>query len=106
MANPNFTSYSVGIRGTGSGVEPGIRAVVTLFNDMTVVGSVMCWDAGTAVPSDSSATPLKMNVPVAMLPVILDVLRHEGPLQIMFNKALGKVLLFTATGEPVGEDET
>jgi hypothetical protein len=102
----NFTSYTVGIRGTGSGVESGIRTVVTLFDGTTVVGSVRCWDAGTAVPSDSSATPLTMNVPVAMLPVILDVLRHEGPLQVAFNPALGKVLLFTATAEPVGEDET
>ena len=47
-----------------------------------------------------------MNVPVTMLAVILDVLRHEGPLQIAFNVNLGKVLLFTATKEPVGEAET
>jgi len=47
-----------------------------------------------------------MNVPVTMLPVVLDVLRHEGPLQVDFNTALGKALLYTATTEPVGEDET
>jgi len=50
--------------------------------------------------------PLTMNVPVTMLPVVLDVLRHEGPLQVDFNTALGKALLYTATTEPVGEDET
>jgi len=102
----NFTSYTAGIRGTGIGIESGIRAVVTLRDGTTIVGSVRCWDAGTTIPNDSSATPLTMNVPVAMLPAILDVLRHEGPLQVAFNPTLGKVLLSTATAEPVGEDET
>jgi len=103
---PNFTSYSVGIRGTGTGIESGIRAVVTLRDGTTVVGSVRIWDAGASIPNDSSATPLTMNVPVAILPSILDVLRHEGPLQIAFNATLAKVILYTATSEPVGEDET
>jgi hypothetical protein len=102
----NFTSYTVALRGTGSGIQPGIRATAALFNGTTVVGLVHCWDAGTTIPNDSSATPLTMNVPVTMLPVVLDVLRHEGPLQVDFNTALGKVLLYTATTEPVGEDET
>src|SRR5262245_302921 len=102
----NFTSYTVQLRGTGSGIEPAIRAVATLFDGTTVVGFVRCWDAQTTIPSDSPATPLTMNVPVKMLPVILDVLRHEGPLQIAFNPNLGRVLLYTASTEPVGEDET
>src|SRR5262245_29564202 len=104
MPNPNFSTYTVGIRGTGLGTESGVRAVVTLFDGAVVVGSVKCWDAGTPIPNDSSATPLTMNIPVAMLPVILDILRHEGPLQVAFNAVLGKVLLYTASFEPTGED--
>jgi hypothetical protein len=103
---PNVTSYSIGMRGTGVGIEPGIRAAVTLRDGATVVGSVKCWDAGSAIPNDSSATPLTMNVPVAMLSAIVDVLRHENPLQVAFNSSLGKVILYTATSEPVGEGET
>ena len=97
----NFTTYTVSLRGTGSGIEPGVRAVATLFDGVTAVGSVKCWDAGATIPSDSSAT-LTMNVPVTMLPVILDILRHESPLQIAFNVNFGKVLLSTATQEAVG----
>jgi len=101
----NVTTYTVSLRGTGSGIEPGVLAVATLFDGATVVGSVKCWDSRSTIPNDSSAT-LTMNVPVTMLPVMLDILRHEGPLQIAFNVNLGKVLLFTATREPVGEAES
>jgi hypothetical protein len=102
----NFSSYTVQVRGTGSGIEDGVRAVVTLFDGTTVVGSVRYWDAGFKIPSDTSVSPVTMNVPIAMLPAITDILRHEGPLQIDFNSTLGRLLLHTATLEPVGEDET
>ena len=101
----HFTSYAVNLWGTG-GIQPGIRARATLFDGATTVGKVQCWDVGTTIPNDSSATPLTMNVPVTMFLVVLDVLRHEGPLHVSFNTALGKVVLFTGTTEPVGEDET
>jgi len=38
----NFTSYTVALRGTGSGIQPGIRATAALFNGTTVVGLVHC----------------------------------------------------------------
>ena len=103
---PNFTTYSVSIRGTGIGIQPGNRATITLWDGSTVVGSISCWDPGVTIPNDSAAKPLAMNVPITMLPAMVDLLRHEGPLQIAFNPNLGKVLLYTATAEPVGEDET
>ena len=102
----NFSSYTVQVRGTGSGIDHGVQAAVTLFNGATVVGSVRFWDVGLKIPNDTSVSPVVMNVPIAMLPAIMDILRHEGPLQIDFNSTLGRLLLHTATLEPVGEDET
>src|SRR5262245_52458317 len=102
----NFTTYTMSIRGTGSGIQPGVRAVASLFDGATNVGSIYGWDAGVAIPNDSSAAPLTMNVPITLFPMILDVLRHEGPLQITHSPNLGRVVLAIVTQEPVGEDET
>jgi hypothetical protein len=98
---PNFNSYGVSIRGTGAGIEPSVRAAVTLQQDSTHIGSIRFWDAGPTIPADSSVSPLIMNLPIALLPAAMGI-----PLQINWNATFARLILHTATAEPVGEDET
>ena len=98
----NVTHYSILFYGSAEGFS-GNRAQIQLSDGTAVLGWIRFHDEGMAFPADgTSGDKLVMNLPTALLPTVLDVLRNEKPLK--FYLAAGKVFLST-DAEEVGEEE-
>ena len=98
----NITQYHVLFYGSPDGYQ-GNRAQITLYEGTAVRGYVRFYDAGMPFPADSQAGALiTMHLPSAQFENVIDVLRHEKPINYYF--AAGRAFLGTST-EPVGEAE-
>jgi hypothetical protein len=98
--------YQVHIYGDEKGFS-GRRAEIALLRDAIDVGSIRFYDSGTPIPQtrlDEHGLIL-MHLPVALLPVVIDVLRNEAPLTIEGPPSMPFGALGTLTAEPVGEGE-
>jgi hypothetical protein len=101
---PEVASYSLLFYGSPTGYQTN-RAQIQLSD---ASNKTLAWirfnDPGMFFENDyESAEIIRMHLPSAMLPSVLDVLRNEKPIHIYF--AAGKALLGTSR-EPIGEEET
>jgi hypothetical protein len=103
-AMPEVTSYSLLFYGSPTGYQTN-RAQIQLSD---ANNKTLAWirfnDPGMFFENDyESGGIIRMHLPSAMFPNVLDVLRNEKPIHIYF--AAGKALLGTSS-EPIGEEET
>jgi len=97
-----ITHYKIMVYGSSEGYQ-GNRAQITLYDDSQVVGFVRFHDRGMDFPDDEkSGEKIAMHLPSTMLPNMVDILRHERPLEINFR--MGRAF-FTSAEESVGEGE-
>lgn len=97
-------SYHVLFYGGPDGYQTN-RAQIQLSN---AAGKTVAWlrfqDPGMFYEADSNTGGIiRMHLPSAMFPNILDILRNEDPVSIYF--AQGRGFFGTATSEMVGEGE-
>jgi len=98
----NVTHYSILFYGSAEGFM-GIRAQIQLADGAAVLGWIRFHDEGMAFPADGqSGDKLVMNLPTALFPSVLDVLRNEKP--VKFYLSSGRVF-FGTDAEEVGEEE-
>jgi hypothetical protein len=98
----NITRYKILIYGSPEGYQ-GNRAQIALYQDSQVVGFIRFHDQGTPLPDDErSQGKVVMHLPAAMFESVVDVLRHEKPLDLNFR--MERAMLGTSD-EPVGEGE-
>jgi hypothetical protein len=99
----NITQYHVLFYGSPDGYQ-GNRAQITLYEGAAVRGYVRFHDAGMPFPADSqSGALITMHLPSAQFENVIDVLRHEKPINYYF--AQNRAFLGTGSTEPVGEAE-
>jgi len=101
---PQISSYNYQFHGGPNGYL-GSRAVLRLFDsNRQSVAYVHFIPLGQAIPSDTAEPPwIRMYMPEAALPGVIDMLRNEQPVSIYFASGSG----FLHTGdEPIGEGES
>ena len=97
------TSYHVLIYGSEQGYQTN-RAQIALYNGTKVVAYVRFNDPGMVFEADSEAGGIiKMHLPSAMFPNVIDILRNEKPINVYF--AQGRGFFGTGSLEAVGEAE-
>lgn len=100
---PAVASYSVLFYGSPEGYQTN-RAQIQL---MDAAGKSVAWvrfnDPGMIFENDAEENGIiRMHLPSTMFQNVLDVLRHEKPINVYFAQGRG----FLGTGaEPVGEGE-
>lgn len=98
----DVSKYHVLFYGSTDGYQNN-RAQITLYDGSKVLGYVRFHDAGMPFPNDSQSGGLiTMHLPSHMFEIVLNVLRHESPINYYF--ASSHAFLGTST-EPVGEGE-
>lgn len=98
----NVTRYKILIYGSSEGYQ-GNRIQIALYQDSKVVGFVRFHDRGMPFPDDEKqADKIVMHLPSTMFGSVVDILRHERPLELNFR--MGRAFLGTSD-EPVGEGE-
>jgi hypothetical protein len=96
------TGYEIRIYGTQDGWA-GTRSLIILYNGETAIGYIRFREAGADLPNDSqSGSRIVMYLPVAQFNAVVDVLRNEKPIYLVFTD--NHAFLSTST-EPVGEGE-
>lgn len=102
MARHSITKYQVMFYGSKDGYQD-CRAQVNLHSDTGMVGSVRFFEPGKMQPDDSEVNDkITMNLPIAMFPAVLDVLRNEKPINFYL---LGKNAFLTTEAELVGSTD-
>jgi hypothetical protein len=98
------TDYNYQFHGGPNGYG-GYRAVLRLQNAGTSVAYVYFIPTGQPIPADAdvgSPAWIRIYMPEATLPGVIDMLRNEKPISVYFASGSG----FLLTGnEPVGESE-
>ncbi len=98
----NVTSYSVIFYGSPEGYQTN-RAQIALMDGIKPVAYVRFNDPEMVFENDYKENDIiRMHLPSTMFQSVLDVLRNEKPVGIVFNA--GKALLYTGS-EPVGQGE-
>lgn len=96
------TQYTVAFYGTQDGYQYR-RAQINLKDGNTLVGYIYFHDEGMPFPDDSEGNGvITLHLPSSMFENVLDVLRNEEPVHILFGA--GHARLITDI-EPVGESE-
>ena len=98
----NITRYKILIYGSSEGYQ-GNRAQIALYDGSTVIGFIRFHDRGMPFPDDEKTKEkIIMHLPSTMFGNMVDLLRHERPLELNFrmNRAF-----FGTSDEPVGEGE-
>lgn len=99
MARHSITKYQVIFYGSKDGYQD-CRAQINLHSETGAAGSVRFFEAGKIQPDDSEVNDgITMNLPIAMLLSILDVLRNEKPINFYL---MGKNAFLTTETELVG----
>jgi hypothetical protein len=103
-AMAEVVSYHILTYGGPDGYQ-GHRAQIALYGTAgTTLAYVRFIDPGTVFePDTETAGVIKMHLPSAMFPSVVDLLRNEKPIHIYFAQWRG--FLGTQTAEPVGEGE-
>jgi hypothetical protein len=98
----NITSYTVLFYGSPDGYQTN-RAQISLMDGIKSVGFVRFNDPEMVFENDSNTDGIiLMHLPSSLFESVLDILRNEKPVGIVFRQNRG----FLYTGlEPVGEGE-
>lgn len=96
------TKYHVLVYGGPDGYQTN-RAQIALYGTAgTVIAYLRFNDPGMAFEADSNAGgTILMHLPSTMFASVIDLLRHEKPIQVYFAQNRG--FFGTASTEPVGE---
>ncbi len=102
---PEIKNYAIRVHGGPSGSGEAIRAQIHLFDDRNkMVGAMDFYDEGVALPADRKEDMIRMALPASQIHTVVDILRNEGPVYLVWQERLQNAYLGTSQ-EPVGEGE-
>ncbi|MEM6631924.1 MAG: hypothetical protein AAF694_19765 [Bacteroidota bacterium] len=99
-------NYAVQMYGGPAGSEQGVRAKIFLFDSTNVTAGILSfYDAGFSIPKDKKVgISVRMAMYVNELHSIVDILRNEAPIYLLWQESEQRGILSTSQ-EPVGEGE-
>jgi hypothetical protein len=107
MADLRFLveKYFIYVSGEQGWGPNGWRAQIGLRHASGTAGYIRFYEAGIPQPQDTSTGgQIRMHLPMATFPHMVDLLRNEKPLWLVYTDLAGRAL-FATTDEPVGEGE-
>ncbi len=83
--------------------NPKVRSSIHLFDKSSkMVGYISFYEEGADIPKDQATPYVSMNLPVSLLHSVIDVLRNENPIYLVWHEHFSHAYLST-TQEPTGE---